>query len=45
MGVITWIFIEGNLKWLVGDFTVTGALDTGSIILVAVVTFGLSMDY
>lgn len=45
MGVITWIFIEGNLRWLVGDFTVTGALDTGSIILVAVVTFGLSMDY
>ena len=23
LGVITWIFIEGNLKWLVGDFTVT----------------------
>ena len=45
MGAITWIFIEGNLKWLVGDFTVTGSLDTGSIILVAVVTFGLSMDY
>lgn len=45
MGAITWIFIEGNLRWLVGDFTVTGALDTGSIILVAVVTFGLSMDY
>jgi RND superfamily putative drug exporter len=45
MGAITWIFIEGNLKWLVGDFTVTGALDTGSVILVAVVTFGLSMDY
>ena len=45
LGVITWIFIEGNLKWLVGDFTVTGTLDTGSVILVAVVVFGLSMDY
>jgi len=45
LGAITWIFIGGNLQWLVGDFTVTGALDTGSIILVAVVTFGLSMDY
>ena len=45
LGLITWIFVEGHLKWLVGDFTVTGAVDTGSIILVAVVAFGLSMDY
>ena len=45
LGVITWIFVEGNLKWLVGDFTTTGSVDTGSIILVAVVAFGLSMDY
>jgi RND superfamily putative drug exporter len=45
LGAITWIFVEGHLKWLVGDFTITGAVDTGSIILVAVVAFGLSMDY
>jgi len=45
LGVITWIFVDGHLKWLVGDFTTTGAVDTGSIILVAVVAFGLSMDY
>ena len=45
LGVITWIFVDGHLQWLVGDFTVTGAVDTGSIILVAVVAFGLSMDY
>jgi len=45
LGVVTWIFIEGNLKWLVGDFTVTETLDTGSVILVAAVVFGLSMDY
>ena len=45
LGVITWIFVNGHLKWLVGDFTVTGSVDTGSIILVAVVAFGLSMDY
>ncbi|MSO43096.1 MAG: MMPL family transporter [Candidatus Planktophila sp.] len=45
LGAITWIFIGGHLKWLVGDFTVTGTLDTGSVILVAVVVFGLSMDY
>jgi RND superfamily putative drug exporter len=45
LGAITWIFIDGNLNWLFGDFTVTGALDTGTVILVAVVVFGLSMDY
>jgi RND superfamily putative drug exporter len=45
LGAITWIFIDGHLQWLVGDFTVTGTLDTGSVILVAVVVFGLSMDY
>lgn len=45
LGATTWIFIDGHLKWLVGDFTVTGTLDTGSVILVAVVVFGLSMDY
>lgn len=45
LGAVTWIFINGHLKWLVGDFTVTGTLDTGTIILVAVVVFGLSMDY
>ena len=33
------------MKWLVGDFAVTGTVDTGSIILIAVVVFGLSMDY
>lgn len=45
LGAISWIFVDGHLKWLVGDFTTTGAVDTGSIILVAVVAFGLSMDY
>lgn len=45
LGAVTWIFIDGHLKWLVGDFTVTGSLDTGTVILVAVVVFALSMDY
>ncbi len=45
IGVLSWIFIDGHLKWLVGDFTTTGSLDTGITILVAVVVFGLSMDY
>lgn len=45
MGAMTWIFVEGHLMWLVGKFTVTGSIDTSMVILVAVVTFGLSMDY
>lgn len=45
IGVLSWIFIDGHMKWLVGDFTTTGTLDTGITILVAVVVFGLSMDY
>jgi len=45
MGVVTYIFQNGNLMWLTGDYTVTGALDTSSLVIVAIVTFGLSMDY
>jgi len=45
MGVLTWVFIDGHLQWLVGEFTVTGTLDTSIVILIAVVVFGLSMDY
>lgn len=45
MGVLTWVFIGGHLQWLVGSFTVTGTLDTSIVILIAVVVFGLSMDY
>ena len=45
MGALTWIFIEGHLTWLVGSFTNTGTIDTSMVILISVVTFGLSMDY
>ena len=45
LGVITWIFIEGNLAKYLGDFTLTGTVDTGMIILMLLTTFGLSMDY
>lgn len=45
MGVLTFIFIDGNLNFLVGDFINTGSLDTSSLVLVAIVAFGLSMDY
>ena len=45
IGVLTWIFIDGHLTFLVGDFIQTGTLDTSTIVLVAIVAFGLSMDY
>ena len=45
MGALTWIFVDGHLMWLVGKFTVTGSVDTSMVILISVVTFGLSMDY
>jgi uncharacterized membrane protein YdfJ with MMPL/SSD domain len=45
LGVLVWIFQEGNLQWLVGDFTVTGSVDTSMAVLIAVVAFALSMDY
>jgi RND superfamily putative drug exporter len=45
LGLLTYVFQEGHLTWLVGDFTVTGVLDTSTLVLVAVVAFGLSMDY
>lgn len=45
LGVLSYVFIGGHFKNLIGDFTTTGTLDIGTSILVAVVVFGLSMDY
>ncbi|MEY3889088.1 MAG: hypothetical protein RI931_210 [Actinomycetota bacterium] len=45
LGFVTWVFMGGHLQWLIGDFYVTGTLDTSSVVLIAVVAFGLSMDY
>ena len=45
IGLMTIIFIKGHLGFLVGDFTNTGTLDTSSVVLIAIVAFGLSMDY
>jgi putative drug exporter of the RND superfamily len=44
-GAMVWVFQEGHLRWLVGDFAVTGTLDTTIPILMFCVAFGLSMDY
>ena len=45
IGVLTLIFIQGHFTFLVGDFINTKTLDTSSLVLVAIVAFGLSMDY
>jgi len=45
LGFISWVFLNGNLHWLIGNFQITGTLDTSSMVLVAVMAFGLSMDY
>jgi RND superfamily putative drug exporter len=44
-GAMVWIFQEGHLSGLLGDFTVTGELDTAMPILMFCIAFGLSMDY
>jgi putative drug exporter of the RND superfamily len=45
LGFLTWVFIGGNLQWLIGDFINTGTIDTSSLVLIVIVAFGLSMDY
>ena len=45
LGAMVFIFQEGHLQWLVGDFAVTGTLATPTPILIICVAFGLSMDY
>ena len=45
LGLLTSIFIDGHFGVLVGSFTNTGTLDTSSVVLIAIVAFGLSMDY
>jgi len=45
VGLLTWVFQYGHLQWLTGKFTVTGTIDTSMMVLIAIVSFGLSMDY
>ncbi|HEX2313723.1 MAG TPA: MMPL family transporter [Thermomonospora sp.] len=44
-GVLVHIFQEGHLRWLVGDFTVTGSTDVTVPVLLFCIAFGVSMDY
>jgi putative drug exporter of the RND superfamily len=45
IGVLTWVFQDGHLKGVVGDFTTTGTVDTSMMVLIAILAFALSMDY
>lgn len=44
-GAMVWVFQDGHLRWLIGDFTVTGGIVAATPIMVFCVAFGLSMDY
>ncbi|PNE39401.1 transporter [Streptomyces noursei] len=44
-GAMVYVFQEGHLRSLVGDFTVTGSVDISIPVLMFCVAFGLSMDY
>lgn len=44
-GAMVYVFQEGRLKWLVGDFVHTGQLEVTVPVLMFCVAFGLSMDY
>ena len=45
LGVIVWVFQEGHFRSVVGDFTITGTIDTSMVVLIAILAFALSMDY
>jgi RND superfamily putative drug exporter len=45
LGVLVWVFQDGHLKGLVGNFRTTGTVDTSMIVLIAILAFALSMDY
>ena len=44
-GAAVWIFQQGHLAWLVGDFQVSGTVEMTTIIMLFAIAFGLSMDY
>jgi hypothetical protein len=45
LGSLVFIFQEGHLQWLVGNFQVTHTLELTTPVLMFCVAFGLSMDY
>jgi RND superfamily putative drug exporter len=44
-GAMVFVFQQGHLRWLVGDFQVSGLLEETTLVLMFFVAFGISMDY
>ena len=44
LGILTWIFVDGNLAGVLG-FTSTGGIETYVLVMIIAFGFGLSMDY
>ncbi|MBM0276005.1 MMPL family transporter [Micromonospora tarensis] len=44
-GAMVYVFQDGHLGWLVGDFTATGTIIATVPVLAFCIAFGLSMDY
>ncbi|MFI6980930.1 efflux RND transporter permease subunit [Embleya sp. NPDC050154] len=45
LGAIVYVFQDGHLRWLVGDFSTNGSLETTMPLLTLAVAFGISVDY
>ncbi|WP_439680753.1 MMPL family transporter [Embleya sp. MST-111070] len=45
LGAIVYVFQDGHLRWLVGDFTTGGTLETTMPLLTLAIAFGISVDY
>ncbi|MFI1584993.1 MMPL family transporter [Embleya sp. NPDC020630] len=45
LGAIVYVFQDGHLRWLVGDFTTDGTLETTMPLLTLAIAFGISVDY
>ncbi|MEY2826853.1 MAG: hypothetical protein RLZZ122_1217, partial [Actinomycetota bacterium] len=37
LGLVSWIFQNGELQWLLGEYSVTGTIDTSSVVMIALV--------
>ncbi|MGK5548559.1 MMPL family transporter [Streptomyces sp. URMC 127] len=44
-GAMVFVFQQGHLKWLVGDFTATGTVSVVMPVITFCLAFGLSLDY
>jgi RND superfamily putative drug exporter len=45
LGALVWVFQNGHLMWLTGEYTVTGTIDISTLALIGVIALALSMDY